>query len=74
MKSVTIPFPGGRAIVSVPNAVTDLTVGRRTYEMEYCTSLGPSFFFKNGKPYYPSCRAPIWNAFKQWLDNYEARK
>lgn len=74
MKSVKFPFSGGFAIVSVPDAVEDLTVGSRTYEMEYCKSLGPSFFFKNGNPYYPSFRAPIWSAFKQWLENYEAGK
>lgn len=64
---------GGVCIVHTPDDVVGLKVGDRTYTLEYCSSLGPSFYFKNGKPYHPSQYAPIWKVFKEWLDSQPQR-
>jgi hypothetical protein len=46
----------------------ELRVGRRVYTLEFDDYFGPVFFFKNGKPYYPSPRAPVWKAFEEWYE------
>jgi hypothetical protein len=43
-----------------------LNVKSRVYLMDFHNSLGPTFYHRNGAPYFPGKHAPIWKEFEKW--------